>query len=417
MTHDVPPPTEDPLVAALRMENAKLLESNRRLANQLSAAQAAQAEFTMFLRLTSPLRRIQEKARLRKERRRRRRAIDLSVQPGPDPVVRAHTRERVDRPAGPATVTSQAHAAPVITDAQASRYPLLDRTREWMSGQQIAYPDIQPLRRGCSGRVLVIAHVYYPEIWPELADRIKRIPVPHDIVVTLVDGHSAGLVDEIVSDFPRAVIETQPNQGRDIWPLVHVAELGLIGDYDAVLKLHTKRSPHRLDGDAWRERLLDGLCPSPEGIELILDLLRRDTRVGMVAPAGAVLGREFWGANAPLIDALAARTGIPVDPEAVWFPGGSMFWSRPGPLNRLRKAGLTIDDFEHDSVSVDRTTAHAVERFLGALVVDADQIVIGADEVAGRLAQARHEALTDARPEATTSSVRPAGASGSTAVA
>ena len=98
MTHDVPPPAEDPLVAALRMENAKLLESNRRLANQLSAAQAAQAEFTMFLRLTSPLRRIQEKARLRKERRRRRRAIDLSVQPGPDPVVRAHTRERVDPP-------------------------------------------------------------------------------------------------------------------------------------------------------------------------------------------------------------------------------------------------------------------------------------------------------------------------------
>ncbi len=137
----------------------------------------------------------------------------------------------------------------------------------------------------------------------------------------------------------------------------------------------------------------------------------------MVAPAGAVLGREFWGANASLIDALAARTGIPVDPASVWFPGGSMFWTRPGPLNRLRKAGLTMEDFEHESVFLDRTTAHAVERFLGALVVDSDQIVIGADEVAGKLARARREAQPDTRPDSKLSSVRAAGESSSTAVA
>ena len=156
-----------------------------------------------------------------------------------------------------------------------------------------------------------------------------------------------------------------------MWPLVRVLELGLIGDYDAVLKLHTKTSVHRIDGDAWRDRLLDSLCPSPEGIALILELLRRDPDVGMVAPEARVLGREFWGANGPMVDALAARTGIGVDPERVWFPGGSMFWSRPSPLNRLRDAGLTIEDFEHEAVSIDGTTAHALERFVGALVADA----------------------------------------------
>ena len=102
-----------------------------------------------------------------------------------------------------------------------------------------------------------------------------------------------------------------------------------------------------------------------------------------------VLGREFWGSNGPMVDALAARTGIGVDPEHVWFPGGSMFWSRPEPLNRLRDARLTIEDFEHEAVSIDGTTAHALERFVGALVANAGMSVIGADEVAGRLAQAR----------------------------
>ena len=347
MREDVRVPGEDPLVTALRLENSLLLETNKDLTKQLSAARAAQDELAAVMRWTAPLRRIQEMARLRKQERRRRTDTAASIVAGPEHVERSlHTGD--GPPDGQTALSRVGHMAPVITDAQAMRYPLLARTREWMSGRPISGPEIQPLRRGRSGRVLVIAHVFYPEIWPELAIRIERIPAPYDVIVTLVEGHSAGLVDAIVAQFPNVVIETLPNRGRDLWPLVHVAELGLIGDYDAVLKLHTKKSVHRLDGDAWRERLLDSLCPTPEGIALILDLLRRDPEVGMVAPAGAVLGREFWGGNGPLIDALAARSGIPVDPAAVWFPGGSMFWSRPGPLNRLRKASLTTDDFEHE---------------------------------------------------------------------
>ena len=149
-------------------------------------------------------------------------------------------------------------------------------------------------------------------------------------MVTLVEGRSEVLADSIVAQFPEVRFEVVPNRGRDMWPFVRVLELGLVGDYDAVLKLHTKASVHRIDGDAWRDRLLDSLCPSPEGIGLILELLRRDPGVGMIAPAGAVLGREFWGSNGPMVDALAARTGIGVDPERVWFPGGSMFWSPTG---------------------------------------------------------------------------------------
>jgi Rhamnan synthesis protein F len=416
MMEDVRVAGEDPLVAALRMENSLLLETNKDLARQLSAARAAQAEVAGLMRLTAPLRRIQEMARLRKQERRRRsepaaspavgsQALDLTPGSGPQITV------------GQSPIGRVGHVAPVINDAQAARYPLMARTREWMEGRPISGPDIQPLRRGRSGRVLVIAHVFYPEIWPELAVRIERIPAPYDVVVTLVEGHSAGLVDRIVAQFPNVVIETLPNRGRDIWPMVHVAELGLIGDYDAVLKLHTKRSVHRFDGDAWRERLLDALCPTPEGIGLILELLRRDPEVGMVAPAGAVLGQEFWGGNGPLITALAARSGIPVDPAAVWFPGGSMFWSRPGPLNRLRKAGLTMDDFEHEVVTLDCTTAHALERFFGALVADAGQTVVGTHEVAGRLARARANSAPAALPELQAAGASRVGRTGPAAVA
>jgi lipopolysaccharide biosynthesis protein len=66
-------------------------------------------------------------------------------------------------------------------------------------------------------------------------------------------------------------------------------------------------------------------------------------------------------------------------------------------MNRMREARLTIDDFEHEAVSIDGTTAHALERFVAALVVDSGMSVIGADEVAGRLAAARARGQTGAQ--------------------
>jgi lipopolysaccharide biosynthesis protein len=332
---------------------------------------AAQADLARHLRLTAPLRRVQEHLRLRAARRRRARTVALSAVPSP-------------------TIHPGAVNGLVIPDEAAARHPLLARTRERLSGRPVGPAvDLRPLTQGRAGRVAVVAHVFYPELWPDLAARIERIPAPVDLIVTLVAGPSEAHADRIVAQFPEARLEVLPNRGRDMWPLVRVLELGLVGDHEAVLKLHTKASVHRLDGAAWRARLLDSLCPSPERIALMLELLRRDDTVGMIAPAGAVLGREFWGSNGLLIEALAARTGVAIDPDRAWFAGGSMFWTRPQPLLRLRDAGLTVDDFEHEAVTIDGTTAHALERFVGALVAASGQQVIGADEVAGRLARVR----------------------------
>ena len=51
-----------------------------------------------------------------------------------------------------------------------------------------------------------------------------------------------------------ARIEIVPNRGRDWAPLVHLANKGLLGDYDAVAKVHTKKSEHRIDGDSLAPR-------------------------------------------------------------------------------------------------------------------------------------------------------------------
>ena len=196
MGEPVPTSDEDPLVRALREENEQLREQNRLLSEQMAAVRAAQEELARHLRVTAPLRRAQESVRHRIGERRRRAASS-----GPS-----------DPPA-----TRLAPTSLDITDDQASRHPLLARTRDWLAGQPLLpEPDLRPVRTGCAGRVLVIVHVFYPELWPPIAERIALIPAPVDLVVTLVEGRSEVLADSIVAQFPERAVRgrAQPGTGH-----------------------------------------------------------------------------------------------------------------------------------------------------------------------------------------------------------
>jgi lipopolysaccharide biosynthesis protein len=232
---------------------------------------------------------------------------------------------------------------------------------------------------GPDTRVLVIGHVFYPDLWAELAAGIELVPGDVDVVVTLVQGRADHLADPIRAQFPGADVRVVANQGRDVWPLIQV--LDRVPGHDAVLKVHTKRSPHMRNGDSWRRDLLDGLVGSPGRIEAILGLMATDRRVGMVAPARNVLGREFLGPNRPRVEALAKKGGRTFDPDRLWFPAGSMFWTRPEVLLPLNDLGLAADDFGPETGAVDGTLAHAVERYLGVLAASQSLAVIESPDV------------------------------------
>jgi lipopolysaccharide biosynthesis protein len=233
--------------------------------------------------------------------------------------------------------------------------------------------------RGDGRRVLVIAHVYYPELWDELAEGIARVPGEVDVVVTLVEGRADHLAEPIRSRFPGADVRVLANRGRDVWPLLQV--LDRVPGHDAVLKVHTKRSPHMRNGDAWRRDLLADLVGSTGRIEGILGLMVADRRIGMVAPARNVLGREFLGPNRPQVEALGSRGGRAFDPARLWFPAGSMFWTRPEVLLPLADLGLIAEDFGPETGAVDGTLAHAVERYLGVLAESEGLAVVESPDV------------------------------------
>ncbi|HZT53654.1 MAG TPA: glycoside hydrolase family 99-like domain-containing protein [Gaiellaceae bacterium] len=243
--------------------------------------------------------------------------------------------------------------------------------------------------RRSDARVLVLAHVYYPEVWFDIEDRLVRIPEPFDLVVSLVEGRTEGLERELAVRLPQAILHRVPNLGRDLGSLVELANGGVFEGYDAILKVHTKRSPHRVDGDAWRVALLDGLLPSPEGVRRILDLLRCDRSVGLVVPTDHAFGAETWGSNRELVEALAARIPFAFDPEALRYPAGSMYWARPWLLQRLADLRLGPEHFEPEASQIDGSTAHALERFVGVAAQVSGLEIVEGDEVAARLRRAR----------------------------
>lgn len=238
-------------------------------------------------------------------------------------------------------------------------------------------------------RILVVAHVHYPELWADIDDRLVRMPEPFDLICTITEGTAEAAIPHIRSKHPHARIEIVPNRGRDWAPLVRLVNQGLLSGYDAVAKVHTKKSEHRVDGDGWRLALLDGIFESPDQIRKMIDLLKEDRSVGLVVPTGHVAGIEHWGSNQGIIEALAYRLPMAFDPDELQFPAGSMFWCRPWLLERIADLDINDEHFEPEAGQYDATTAHALERLVGVYSTVAGMEIVEAMDVKQRLSAYR----------------------------
>ena len=258
----------------------------------------------------------------------------------------------------------------------------------------LAHPELatdrrQPRLHGArsDARMLVVAHVYYPEVWFDIEDRLVRLPEPYDLVVSLVEGRTEVLEPQIAERLPHAIIHHVQNHGRDLGPLVELAGAGVFDGYDAILKVHTKRSPHRVDGDAWRVALLDGLLPSPEGIRRIIELLRTRRSCGprrpeREPPRRGDVGLQSGsgrGAGRSTSDRLRSRgAALPCRLDVLGAAVDS-------PATRGSRAG--DEHFEPEASHVDGSTAHALERFVG--VGPASGLDVSRHDVPSRLRRAR----------------------------
>jgi len=221
-------------------------------------------------------------------------------------------------------------------------------------------------------RPCAVIHVWYPELLDEIAAALTASGVRWRIVITTAVERESQVRERAAHLGLAAEIEVFENRGRDILPFLHVANRLLDEGVTTVLKLHTKRSTHREDGEIWRRELLD-LLLSPERATRIVEAFRDDQSLGLVHAEGHLQPLSYyWGANQANVSYLARRLGLPApELESDRFIAGSMFWLRPAAVRLLLDAHLDLAEFDGEQGQLDGTLAHAVERIF-CLMASAD---------------------------------------------
>jgi lipopolysaccharide biosynthesis protein len=211
-----------------------------------------------------------------------------------------------------------------------------------------------------------IIHVWYLDVLDEIAAAMRVSGLDWRIFITTTIEREQAVCERLAQLDLKAEITAFENRGRDILPFLHIADRLLNEGVDVVLKLHTKRSTHRQDGELWRKELIDKLL-SPERARHTLEAFQALPKLGLAAADGHIQSLQFyWGANESNVQYLATRLGIPKpSPEQDRFIAGSMFWARLEALRPLLDAHLGVWEFEDEAGQVDGTLAHAVERVIG----------------------------------------------------
>lgn len=214
-------------------------------------------------------------------------------------------------------------------------------------------------------RVAVIAHVFYPEMMPELLGKIRNIPVQADLFFsTDLEAKKHAIIESCRTYINGSInVRVFPNRGRDVAPM-WVGHADVFDRYEIFLHIHSKKSPHDPQFGSWRGFLLDNLLGTPEVVRSILRLFE-EPDVGIVFSQHFPAVRHLlnWGYDFDLAKALLARAGIALSKNLILeFPSSSFFWGRSAAVRRLLDLDLSWSDFASEQGQIDGTLAHAIER-------------------------------------------------------
>ena len=233
----------------------------------------------------------------------------------------------------------------------------------------------------------VVIHAFYPEILAHMLAQLRQSPATASLIVTCPPDRAEAVRAEIKGSKLgwNYQIITAENRGRDVLPFLEALRRTPMPPDAVVLKLHTKATRHRIDGEDWRRDLIDGLI-EPKAIRRALDSFGHDPNLGLVAPGGFIVPLvRYIGENQPHIDALLRRAGwAPIDPERDVFAAGTMFFMRRSALDTILNLNLTAELFEEEAGQKDGTLAHAMERLFalstvreGSKITDTDALRTG----------------------------------------
>lgn len=215
-------------------------------------------------------------------------------------------------------------------------------------------------------KLAVVIHAFYLDILEEIIKEVQRIASCQIKLFVTTPKQQEWAARSILQtsglDYNLMPLE---NRGSDVLPFLKIMRSVIAEEYDYIVKVHTKRSKHRNDGDKWRDDLYSKLI-TPHAIDNALGIFREQPKVGIIGPEGHIVPMNFyWGSNAEKVEKLCYRMGYKLDDiRELNFVAGTMFFARVDALKPLISLGLTDEDFDVEAGQIDGTLAHAIERVI-----------------------------------------------------
>lgn len=216
-----------------------------------------------------------------------------------------------------------------------------------------------------NAKIAVIVHLYYRDLLQEILDDVTNILEPTDLFITTpFEADLPYIFNEVANRQRHVTVLLTENRGRDVGPFISFFRTGRLDRYNAVLKLHSKKSKYSDKGDYWRRELYGPLCGSSINVLKALELIRKKN-VGIVGPSKYFLSNpNFWGANRERLMVILNSCRINISstsPELAFF-AGTMFWFSPKALSAIHFCDGPSVCFEPENGKQDGTLAHAWER-------------------------------------------------------
>ena len=232
----------------------------------------------------------------------------------------------------------------------------------------------------------VLVHAAYPEILQEYEVYFKQLKDPVDFYLNISQDspmHQAYARGWSNAKFYKKILINE-SRGRDLMGFLSLLAFILEQNfsYDAILFLHTKKSPQfpTSEGRAWRHLLVMPLMQSSQQIDLVLyqlfqnqeyQLAGSETLIQFYEP---ILGRD----NYFYYEWLCNFWGLPL--RGTEFVAGTMFWMKFLRLKEFftpEKLKIAIERLEYKTT--DNSFAHAWERFIGLLATFNDSKILAID--------------------------------------
>ncbi len=219
-------------------------------------------------------------------------------------------------------------------------------------------------------KVAIAVHVFYLDILDEILRYFERLPSDICLFVTTLESISDDVRRKLAACRQPFTILVCENRGRDVLPFLHMLQRISDEGFDIVAKVHTKRSPHREDGDQWRNQLYDGIL-NREVFMGAIDRFRLEPAIGMIGPEGHLVPMDVHlGSNVDRVLTMAGELGLaPTSIMKLGFFAGTMFIARVDALAPVLNLVADYDEFEEEAGQLDGTLAHALERIFCACAI------------------------------------------------